>query len=342
MSGNAQLGTAEMNVEELQDRLTNREELVTELTDRLEQAAEQLDRLKRSGADRGGRVLGGIPPELIDQQRTLTADLQNAVQQWDEMQPTDLLVRVEMQVTELRDLIVDRLSNVSPAIPHLNDLTAIEPAASGAKPIESSRDANPETSELSSYEAFKAGLLDSSQDAPPPSAQATSIDPAGSTESETPVVDEQSTTEKPEEISAVDPPATIDLETADVETLRDAVDQRNSYIAYLVRKLRVAESATRPAGNWHDLESVPDELRSRLEELETSLQESLRKAEVETSLERARLGREAARLESVSNQLRKQAVQLGLDDSEDGENRNENRNEETDTKNSRWFRMFGK
>jgi septal ring factor EnvC (AmiA/AmiB activator) len=110
------INIAEMSAEDLQRRLAERNRLVEELTSRLEQAAEQLDRLRRSGADRGSRALG-IPPELIEQQKSLTEELQNAVQQWEDMQPTELLARVEMQVGELRDLIVDRLDKAVLPVP---------------------------------------------------------------------------------------------------------------------------------------------------------------------------------------------------------------------------------
>ena len=89
----------------LEFQLQEKEQLIAALTERLEQAAEQLDRLRRSGADKALRTGGGIPPELVEEQKQLVGDLQRVVQQWEDMQPGALLGRVEMQLGELRDLV---------------------------------------------------------------------------------------------------------------------------------------------------------------------------------------------------------------------------------------------
>src|SRR3712207_8773984 len=47
-----------------------------------------------------------IPAELVEQQRTVCDDLERVVQQWEDSQPTAALARIEMQVQELRDLVV--------------------------------------------------------------------------------------------------------------------------------------------------------------------------------------------------------------------------------------------
>jgi hypothetical protein len=344
MSGDSS-STAEMSVEDLQRRLEERQRLVEELTARLEQAAEQLDRLKRSGAGRG---LGGIPSELINQQRSLTEELQNAVQQWEEMQPTELLARVEMQVVELRDLIVDRFNNASlsfaapadPASHETGDPHRSE-AATKAPPARKSARPTNDAGGLSSYEAFKAGLMDTDDDGSADEPHS----PADGSSTATEAANEPAPFQcpPPVEVPAVDPPDAVDFATATLDDLRGAVDERDSYIAYLIRRLRAAESVTRPAGNWSNLESVPDEFRSRLEEHERRLQESLRLAEVETSLERARLAREAMRLEHLGDQLRKKALQLGVaDDDPANQEPDYDGDPESAKKNGRWFRLFGK
>jgi hypothetical protein len=335
------INIAEMSAEDLQRRLAERNRLVEELTSRLEQAAEQLDRLRRSGADRGSRALG-IPPELIEQQKSLTEELQNAVQQWEDMQPTELLARVEMQVGELRDLIVDRLDKAVLPVPSVAgaDLREVATTNRQPEPPKTIKPA-PKSQVFSSYEAFKAGLLDAGvseapADEPPSAADAAPFDE--------PKQEPKTREYRPVEIPAVDPPTTVDLAAATLDDLRVAVDERDSYIAYLIRRLRAAEAPHRPAGNWSDLDGVPDELRTRLEEHERKLQESLRMAEVETSLERARLAREAARLEILDEQLRKKAVQLGIAVEEPDESAEHEVAAERATakKNGRWSRLFGK
>lgn len=334
--------TAEMSAEDLQQRLVDREHLVEELTSRLEQAAEQLDRLRRSGADRGGRGVG-IPAELVEQQKSLTEELQNAVQQWEDMQPTELLTRVEMQVVELRDLIVARLDSAAPSFPSAAVVESIAAAAGNrAKAAAQAARSKQGGNGLSSYEAFKAGLLDTDDTGEPFDVESMAADvPSEVVESN---AEHQPHIREPVEIPAVDPPVPVDFDAATPDDLRAAVDVRDSYIAYLIRRLRAAESSQKLAGSWSELEGVPDELRGRLEEHERHLQESLRLAEVETSLERARLGREAMRLEHLSHQLRKKAVQLGVadDEADEAAETELEADQETTKKNGRWFRMFGK
>ena len=86
-AGNNGSKPATGDVTALEAKLKEKEKLVGALTKRLEQAAEQLDRLQRSGAKKGGRGRGGgLPAELVEEQKTLTEDLKRAVEQWEAMQ----------------------------------------------------------------------------------------------------------------------------------------------------------------------------------------------------------------------------------------------------------------
>src|SRR5690606_15432552 len=97
-------GDPQRQLADLQTKLKEKETLVAALTGRLEQAAEQLDRLRRMGADRGNRTVAGVPPELIEEQRELTAQLQVAVNEWQEANAAAALSRIEVQVAEIRDI----------------------------------------------------------------------------------------------------------------------------------------------------------------------------------------------------------------------------------------------
>lgn len=297
MSNDVDVCEVEADIESLQAQLADRESLVTELTARLELAAEQLDRLQRSGAGRNP-VLGGLPPELVEDQQALTEELQAAVQQWAELQPATLLAQIEMQVAEVRDLIVERL-----------DPNAMAALAATANHRGGDEAADDDEESLSSYEAFKAGLTDSDEledESPASEDVAASSDDDAEFDSQ----EREAATEMPAE---VDPPEPIDFETAEIDDLHEALEQRDCYIAYLTSRLRLAEAKSRPRGTWSELAGVPEDLRPRLEELERSLEESLRMHEVATSLERARLGREANRLELLDLQLRRRAAKLGVE-----------------------------
>lgn len=316
--GRAKSKQPDEKTESLQARLEDRERLVQELTSRLEMAAEQLDRLKRSGADRGGRVInsgGGLPAELVEQQQSLTEDLQNAVRNWEEMQPTVLLSRLEMQMGELRDLMLDgnggsiaKGTNIPPLAKGgaggvtPSALPSTEPPPAGPDDTISLAPSDGESG-MSLYEQFKAGL---SSDAP-----------AESPPEQTPpvAVEENPTPPAPPvetDVPEVDPPEAIELDSAEPDELRAAIDERDGYITYLLQRMRTREVASWPSGEWKDLEGVPEELSERLTQYEKQLEEMLRLAEVQTSLERARLGREAAKLEQERQQIQSVISHLEL------------------------------
>jgi len=321
----------------LESQLQEKEQLVAALTERLEQAAEQLDRLHRSGADRAMRVGGGIPPELVEEQKQLVEELQQAVQQWEDMQPGALLGRLEIQITEIRDMLAGQFDGAYALM-----------ASSERSPRESERSTREEESPRrrrdgesrspasgsAAYEAIKAGLLG---DDPP-----AEHDDEQETEARDGEQAEETTSTEPtgpeyEETLLADPPASIDVANAGVEELRHAVEERDSYILYLLQRLRNAESRPVVRNNWSVLENVPAELRVRLEVLEKQLEQTLRTAEVELSLQRAKLGREEARIRLLDEHVQKELKRAGLT-----EEKLEEGAEEEKGVSSRWMRMLGR
>jgi hypothetical protein len=311
----------------LETKLQEKEQLIGALTQRLEQAAEQLDRIHRSGGDRGLRH-AGLPPELVEQHRTLIEDLQRVVQQWEDMQAAELLGRIESQISELRDLVSGQAARAqaSPA-PHPDSIAGFMSRAKtpGGPAHRHEGDAAPAPSGSHTYERLKAGLLEA--DTPEP---------------EIPVDGPVIAGDDVEEPAAVDPPVPVDFDTADAAALRQEVERRDEYIAYLIRKLRFSESRKGLSGDWKALEGVPDELRARLIDYERRLDEALRQAEVELSLERARLGREAARVRLLEHQVTTERKRYEI--VADGESRprpNVRAEADDDPKSSRWLRMLG-
>lgn len=310
----------------LESQLREKEQLVSALTERLEQAAEQLDRIRRTGGDRGARVAGGIPAELVEEQKTLVTDLQQAVQQWSEMQPGATLGRIEVQIIELRDLVAGRLSE-----------GGFQPSSGNAfsghfeqSPPDRGRSASDSKSGLSGYESMKAQLLGS---------------PAEQTKSAPKEVPTEAKPAQPsqpqEEIANVDPPVVIDLNAAGVDDLRKAVEQRDAYISFLTKKLRAAEMCYQDSINWEVLNNAPEDLRRRLEDLEKTLHATLRHAEIDHSLERARLSREATRLEHLEEQIRREMKRLNISETQDGDDEEPSAQSDHGM-NTRWQRLFGK
>lgn len=327
-------GDPQTRIGKLETQLREKEQLVSALTDRLEQAAEQLDRIRRTGGDRGQLVAGGgLPPELIEQQQELAEELKRAVEQWENMQAGLVLGRIEVQVTELRDLITSGGFSV-PDSGH-SAVPRHEPANKRKADVPSKPSGG---MSASGWEALKAGLLaaESDEDTLSPVDR---IPGADAPESSLPAVAEA--VEPSEEIAEVDPPAPVDFTTADTETLQKAVEERDEYITYLLKRLRSGQGSATPAIDWEAISNAPDELQSRLKELEGQLEEKLRIAEVELSLERARLGREEAKLRHLNEQVQKNLKRLGSTPGDGGGARSDSFAGDDDRKERRWLRMLG-
>lgn len=298
-------GTAEIalqTITHLEELLTEKDQLVTALTVQLEEAAERIDRLQRQGNDRGARGGGGfgsIPVEMLEEQRNIAENVERFVVQWEEAQPTAALARIEMQLIELRELVA-------------SGPVAVTPSSDGAP--HSDQHAG---SGLAGWEAMKATLLHGDQ---------------------------------PEEIAEYDELAEEDVEAgvsmpapnpvpadADTRILHLAIEQRDAYIAALQQAMQRAELRHRKAAVLGGSEDVPESLQHRLAELEHIFEEQQRLAEVELSLERARLGREEMRLRHVDETLTRELKRLG---GPAGKPAAEKPTEEA-VKNGRWRRILG-
>ena len=324
----------------LQAQLQKKEELVAALTERLEQAAEQLDRFQRSGGDRSaGRTGGSLPLEMAEEQRLLTQNLQEIITNWDESQPTEALGRIENYLIEIRDIVTNNGSAGG-----LTTSTSQQTHGAG----------DSETSGLSGYEALKASMfLEDGRETPATGAETSEeTDASSATEESEPVVH----VELPEPES-INPPEAIDLESSDLDLLRLAVEERDTYIGYLISKLKSSESRADLKVDWAALNDAPEELQNRLQGLEGRLEELLRLAEVELALERARLGREANRQKQLELQIKEELMKLGLskgDDADpkkgdqaghslDGQSSDEDDlDEDGDPQGNRWLRMLGR
>jgi hypothetical protein len=316
---------------ELQQKLNEKEKVVTALTSRLEQAAEQLDRLRRSGADRGGKILSGIPAEVIDEQRELINDLKAAIETWEDLQSTSAMGRFESQLNELREMLAEQMD--------LKDrIDKGETTTTGFK-----SSSTPPVAQRSSWDEMKAQLLgDSSAAAKTPKDDSDVLIPGavpGEDETDEEELDGKAKFEEKFEsefaIDIPERPAEVDnLDEADADTLRAALKERDEHIDKLMEVI----DALKEFSGQHDLDETrkrQKELHDRLQKAESEMKEKLRQAEIEMSMERAKLAREAARLQQLS--------------AGDGDNtpRDKNGAEENseeaggEDKGSRWARFLG-
>ncbi|MEX0715375.1 MAG: hypothetical protein WD066_02245 [Planctomycetaceae bacterium] len=291
----------------LRARLREKERLVEALTERLEQTAEQLDRARRTGnRDRIGGG-GAVPPELIEGQREVLEELHEAIDEWRTLQGTTTLGQIEMQIAELRDLVAGRVVAPGPEA-NRHDHEIAPPATEHHSDI---------AARLREF-GFDAGALGEDPQ-----------DQAGSRHPE-----DDSVHEPGDEPTLPEP---VDFETADADGLIEAIRVRDEYVAWLIRKLRHERARKDGPIDVAAFADAPDELRERLTTLIGRLEENLRLAEIEFSMERARLSREESQLRLRDEQLRRLARQYELAAGAHGSDE-----DETDPqRGNRWLRMLG-
>lgn len=300
----------EHQVELLESQLQEKEDLVFALTERLEQAAEQLDRYRRSGAkqNRGGG--GSLPKEVIEEQKTLFEEMRQMISQWEATQPGATLGRIELQVTELRDLVAGNVlggGGAAAPAPKSGDAEISGALAALMKTPEKDKKAPPKPASQASgdfkpgsWEAQKAALM-AGESVPAPA-------PADTAPPETEVPE---ATEPEAAADDPDTPTPINLEEADTEQLRQAVLERDRIIESLKERLAQGGGSGEVV-KYDSMESMPDEFREKLEALEEEWKEKIRETEVELSLERAKIAREKAELQQQQHQMQKQREKLGL------------------------------
>ncbi len=118
-------------------------------------------------------------------------------------------------------------------------------------------------------------------------------------------------------------PTAVDAECHDADIWRDAVDCREKYIVSLTRALRIVESRRRGTPDWDALVAAPHALREEAGRLTSDLQQTLRSAEVELSIERARISRQesliAQQRREIDKALKKQGINSPTDMTSDAQ-----------------------
>lgn len=288
--------------ESLQRELQNKDEIIEALTRQLEGTADQLDRLKRSGVKEqsGGRAAGG-----------LASQVQVALEAFDELNPADHFERIESGIQQILQLISNGQFEFSEG-----EGTA------------GSDDEAGEEAQSRFWEETKARLLGGGEEPEPSQKEESSPPPVDSDSVE---MDEENQAEELPEIPPI-PDLPMPVESlSDLVQLEEGITQRDSYISYLIARLRHAESLKYPETDW-DLIDVPEELLEEVENLKRQLEDHLRQAELAAALERASLTRERSKLFQIKQYLSEEVKRLGAISDAD-------RKRESDPE-SRWGRFF--
>jgi hypothetical protein len=291
--------TAAEQIATLMDQVRSKDALVMQLTERLEQAAEQLDRLHRSGADkRHGGGGGGGSRELVEQTGALTTRVEEALEAWNQTGPQF-------------DYICQRLDEIAGSMQ--GGHAPAKGSSKSSAPSQSSAPATPAAGGPggSFWEKMKSNMMDGSPaPAPAQSSPAYSSAPANTPSQEAsdtgtaPAVDEV--------VARISAPAPVivDVETASIEDLREAVTTRDNYITALISELRTAEPFPTLPADLKNSGIAPEELLASVLDLESRLKTKVLREELDLSLERARIARERSKLEQVKAQLESQIKRL--------------------------------
>ncbi|QDT33616.1 hypothetical protein [Thalassoglobus polymorphus] len=283
----------------LQREITSKNEIIAALTERLEGTADQLDRLQRSGVKPGD-----APARPLS---SLAQHVEKALETYNELDPEDHFTRIELGIEQ----ILEMLSSGNFASPASSEAES-KATSSNVAPPASTNSVNP-SGDDDFWAATKARLLgeevaendeaeskgDESPDLVTPAEAATVQQ--NSQFSEQPLHEEPELAEMPAPVVEFDDPV----------VLLEAVTDRDSYIVYLISRLRNAEAAAYPPVDWSELSNAPSDLVAKLVELHDQLEDQLRQAQLSVSLERAMLTRERAKLAQVKQHLEKEVKRMG-------------------------------
>ncbi len=311
---------------ELQQQLANKDELISTLVAELEQVVEQLDRVQRTGIDRSRGPAGGstLPVEVIEEHQQVLGGLQRVVEQWEALQASTVLERIEAEISDLRSMVSRSSVQV---------VSGYQASGTEAAVVETSldtvlarlsienRDSNSTDSpgpESSNWEAMKRQMLGE----PAPESAAVAVDDEEDSESI---------------LTSMTPPHPIDLDEATLDGLKKACAERDAFIVQLTRLVRLRRHVSIP-DNWDEISEVPEELRARVDHLVSRLEEQVRLAEVEMSLERARLSRERTQIQAERETINKHLKRLGLSSLDELETIAV---ESGSTSDRRWMRFLG-
>ncbi|WP_459557397.1 hypothetical protein [Lacunimicrobium album] len=287
-----------------------RDELIAALTQQLEYAAEQLDRYQRAGAPAASgsnRTTAAPAPALSPE---LNEGLTRFLEQWDQMQAGFTLGRIEVQLDEIKELVSraggDRAA-AFPAAP-LNNLTSILSSFANSQADDAQSEAD--SHEPNSWEQIKSSFLtegDSDSNGfdkesilrPTKHSPAAASDPHPVDHSE--LID----------ILGLELPPLVDFDNATNEQLEDAIQSRDEVIAILLDKAAEMYQRSTLDIDLTELHGFEAE-KAVIDDLHDRLTEQLKIAELQNSLERARLSREQSKLKQKEMLIEKKLLQLGL------------------------------
>jgi hypothetical protein len=291
----------ELSVDDLRRELKEKEQTVATLTGYLEQAASKLNQLQKQAA--ANKPARAFDEAEVARQMALVKDLEAAVEEWNRLKAPDTLGQISKQLDRLRDIVRESFhkEGYSSSKPMMNTPSSGPVSQAQASGLSSLKFLTPAPESapqkgkgLEGWEALKAEMLKSDG-------------------IETEKDKEEGHIDLKEELEVlVNRPTRVDAGSNDRAAWLEAVDSREKYIISLIRALRVVEGRRRGSPDWESFTEAPADLRAQVAQLASEMQQSLRNAEVELSIERARLSRQESLIAQQQRELDKARKKQGL------------------------------
>jgi hypothetical protein len=296
----------------LEELVQEKDQLLCILSERLEQAVEQLDRFRREGTQ---PTFEEQAPSLNDDSTEVKGDLRDDLRQmlddWQGLQQRGWFDQLNQRLDSIQ-----RLASQVDVKSH----SGFNSAAQASAPVES-----PAKSKVSQHD--DAGDYTSSvADILKRFGKETSKEPEVPVKSvvETPArsetlplvagvtISERSTISERMLVPLPPHPEDVDIETADLATLKSAVAARDSYIAQLEEYLQTMENTAQQQIQFPNLSELTETQRQVLDHWSESIRKEFRQTQIQISLERAQLSRETMKLQHRQHLVESEMKRLDM------------------------------
>jgi hypothetical protein len=308
----------------LEELVQEKDQLLRILSDRLEQAVEQLDRFRREGVQATFDEVKPARPGLADDEPDLRDDLRQMLDDWQSLQQRGWFEQLEQRLDSIHQSVTRGGSNTDSA--PLSNAPSVEIPAKGA--ANTKDDSSSYTSSVADILQRFGGNEASKETVTANESKAiairnTAVVPAfGAPPSNRDSISDRMIVSFPES------PDEIDVETADLATLKAAVNARNAYISQLEEYLQTMEATAQQPVEIPSLADLTDSQSQVLDSWSESMRKEFRQTQIQISLERAKLSRETMKLQHQQQlveselkrlELARRATLIGSDDEVGGE-----------------------
>jgi hypothetical protein len=296
----------------LEELVHEKDQLLCILSERLEQAVEQLDRFRREGTQPTFEEQAtSLNDDSTEVKGDLRDDLRQMLDDWQGLQQRGWFDQLNQRLDSIQ-----RLAAQGDTKSHSGFNSAAQASASVEAPAKSKVSQNDDSGDYTSSVAdiLKRFGKETSKEpeapvisvveAPAPSETMALV--AGVTISERTTISERMLVPLPPH------PEAVDIETADLATLKSAVAARDAYITQLEEYLQTMENTAQQQIQFPNLNELTETQRQVLDHWSESIRKEFRQTQIQISLERAQLSRETMKLQHRQHLVESEMKRLDM------------------------------